>query len=97
MYLYIWKRGKTMNYLNKIKELKELEEQKMELVNLISELYQEITEEEEAEDVEKLKKQGYYHAKHNPWSEPPSRGYYIKEPHPKHKEWYKSSGPYYGD
>jgi len=89
-----------MNYSQKLQELKKLEEENRELADIVSALYEEIAGEkkdDEKEDVEELKKMGWKHKEHNPWSEPPSRGYYINEPHPKHKGWYKPSGPYYGD
>lgn len=56
------------------------------------------------ETIKELVRQGWKHPVHNPprpsgassggWG---NRGYFIDEPHPEHKGWYVTKGPYSGD
>lgn len=93
------KRGKFMSYSQKLTQLKALEEENQKLMNIVSELYEEVSSNSNDETVkELLKKQGYYHSKHNPYSGGGAgTGYFIDEPHPEHEGWFRRKGPYHGD
>ena len=51
--------------------------------------------------IKELTRQGWNHPVHNPRKPSSSgsfsRGYYITEKHPKHKDWFTLQGPYTGD